>query len=96
MADVNRRGAMMGMIIGKICCLVMLCFALFLDLLIKRHDSSGALGNFNVHQYWYIVLKWLAIVLSVVGYRWVRANRTLRDLFFILFGVFIIFQFLIV
>ena len=57
---------------------------------------AASIGNFNVHQYWYIVLKWLAIVLSVVGYRWVRANRTLRDLFFILFGVFIIFQFLIV
>lgn len=89
---------MMGMIIGKICCLVMLCFALFVDLLLKRDASFGAFGNCNVHQYGVLVycLKWLAIVMSVVGFRWIRTNRMLRDLFFVLFGVFIILQFLIV
>jgi hypothetical protein len=90
--------AMMGMIIGKICCLVMLCFALFVDLLLKRDASFDAFGNCNVHQYGVLVycLKWLAIVMSVVGFRWIRTNRMLRDLFFVLFGVFIILQFLIV
>ena len=75
---------MMGMIIGKICCLVMLCFALFVDLLLKRDASFVAFGNCNVHQYGVLVycLKWLAIVMSVVGFRWIRTNRMLRDLFF--------------